>query len=61
MLDKDFLNLLVCPACKAPLLQDGDNLICQRENCGLRYPVEDGVPVLLVDRATKPDDKPKEA
>ena len=54
MLDKEFLDLLVCPACKSPLHQEGDTLICQNEDCGLRYPVEDGVPVLLVERATKP-------
>jgi uncharacterized protein YbaR (Trm112 family) len=56
-LDSRLLEILRCPACKgefAPLGgQDGPpaELVCA--SCGLRYPVRNGVPVLLVDEATR--------
>ena len=46
------LEILVCPKCKGPLeYRDGeDALICQRDK--LRYPVRDGIPIMLIDEAT---------
>ncbi|HET7095292.1 MAG TPA: Trm112 family protein [Thermomicrobiales bacterium] len=43
----DLLEILVCPVDKAPVRQDGAQLICTR--CGRRYPIEDGIPNMLVD------------
>ncbi|MBI4422216.1 MAG: Trm112 family protein [Elusimicrobia bacterium] len=53
-LDPELLEILACPACKAPLEEratpSGEpSLACAA--CGRRYPIEDGVPVLLVDPA----------
>src|SRR5690349_1260280 len=38
------LSLLRCPACRGELQLDGDSLVC---SCEARYPVVDGVPVLI--------------
>jgi uncharacterized protein YbaR (Trm112 family) len=41
-------EVLVCPKDQADLRLEGDELVCVR--CGTRYPVEDGVPNMLIDR-----------
>ncbi|WP_243374027.1 Trm112 family protein [Geotalea sp. SG265] len=54
-LSQDLLAILACPACKGVLAvtDDGSGLVC--EACRLRYPVRDGIPVMLVDEAEKLD------
>lgn len=52
MIPEDFLAMLVCPACKKPLVLKVDPEILKCAECGRAYPVRDGVPVLLVDQAT---------
>ncbi|NIA20794.1 MAG: Trm112 family protein [Anaerolineaceae bacterium] len=52
MLDPEFLKRLACPQCKILLAQDDDKLLCRQ--CGRRFPVRDGVPVLLIDEAETP-------
>lgn len=42
-------EILVCPVDKASLVEDDDRLECSQ--CGLRFPIRDGVPVMLVDQA----------
>jgi len=49
MIDKNLLKMLVCPQCNGPLLQVGDELICEISQ--LAYPIQDGIPVLLVEEA----------
>ena len=51
-LDPEFLEILACPECKAPVAQEGDRLICSA--CGKRYPVRDGIPIMLVGEAEPP-------
>lgn len=53
-IDPEFLNLLRCPLCLAPLREEGDTLICTRTACNLRYSVTEGIPVLLLDEARRP-------
>jgi uncharacterized protein len=45
----ELLNILVCPACKDSLVHEEASLVCQ--TCHLRYPVRDGIPVLLIEEA----------
>jgi len=54
---KELLEILACPACDSrPRVEmDADGIRCSE--CGRVYPVENGVPIMLVDRATQ--GKPK--
>lgn len=54
MIDKELLEVLACPACKAAVREEGDWIVCTSPSCGLRYPVREGIPVMLVDEAEKP-------
>ena len=56
MLDKELLDILVCPVSKAPLMwqESTQELICKAN--GLAYPVRDGIPVLLAEEARTLDD-----
>ena len=45
----DLLAILRCPLTRSRLRQEGDFLIA--EVGGLRYPVRDGIPVMLVEEA----------
>lgn len=53
--DKELLDLIVCPKCKErlELLEQDRGLLC--EKCQLVYPVTDGIPVMLVDEARPAD------
>jgi hypothetical protein len=46
--------MLICPVTRSPLRQEADELV--GEVGGLRYPIRDGMPVLLPDEAKLPDD-----
>ena len=48
-LPSDVRTLLVCPRCRGPLADEPVTLRC--DACRLRYPVRDGVPVLLIAEA----------
>ncbi len=54
MIDKEFLDILACPACKGAVALDdpGQRIVCQA--CGRRYPIRDGIPVMLIDEAEMP-------
>ena len=54
MINEELLKILACPACKAEVKLMGERLICQNQKCGLRYPIRDGIPVMLIDEAEKP-------
>lgn len=49
MIDPQLLEILACPVCKTPIRQESDRLIC--DACKRRYPIRDGIPVMLVDEA----------
>ena len=55
-LDDKLLAILVCPLTRSALMQEGDWLVAAKpEGAGLRYPIRDGIPVLLMDQATLPE------
>ena len=48
-------EILVCPNCHSDLADgEGPVLRCTSAECGLVYRVDDGIPVLLIDEATRP-------
>ena len=51
-LPKQLLEILVCPKCKGELEYDEREASLTCRTCGLRYPVRDDIPVLLIDEAT---------
>jgi uncharacterized protein YbaR (Trm112 family) len=51
-IDPDLLKILVCPLTRSPLRIEGEELVA--EVGGLRYPIRDGIPVMLVDEAKLP-------
>lgn len=55
-LSADVLAILACPSCHTSLAWDyeANELVCTSQECGLAYPVIDQIPVLLVDRARRP-------
>jgi uncharacterized protein YbaR (Trm112 family) len=51
-LPKDLLDILVCPKCKGDLeyrTTPAEELVCK--SCKLRYAVDDGIPIMLIDEA----------
>jgi uncharacterized protein len=48
---QELLDILVCPFCKTPvtLTPDGQGLKCGQ--CRRVYPIQDDIPVMLVDEA----------
>ena len=55
-LPTEVLDLLVCPSCHTKLALDYEahELVCTGAECGLAYPIRDGIPILLVDEARRP-------
>jgi uncharacterized protein YbaR (Trm112 family) len=53
MIKKELLDILACPKCKEKVILDNEGayLICER--CKVRYPIEDDIPIMLIDRAEK--------
>jgi uncharacterized protein len=49
MIDKELLDILACPACKGDVKLDKGKIVCTK--CGKKYPVKDGIPVMLIDEA----------
>ena len=52
MIDPKLLEILACPACKTEVKLEGERLICVR--CQRRYPIRDGIPVMLIEEAEQP-------
>jgi uncharacterized protein YbaR (Trm112 family) len=53
VIDSDLLAILRCPLTRSKLRQEGDFLIS--EVGGLRYPVRDGIAVMLIEEAKLPE------
>lgn len=54
-INPELLAILVCPLTRSKLRQEGDWLVAAKpEGAGLRYPIRDGIPILLIEEATLP-------
>jgi uncharacterized protein len=49
---RQLLEILVCPKCRGELeyREKEPALLCN--TCKLRYPIRDGIPIMLIDEAT---------
>lgn len=54
LIKKELMELLVCPADKADLVELENEKKLQCTKCGRKYPVKDGIPVMLIDEAELP-------
>ena len=54
MLNKELLDILVCPACKTEVELVNDVwLVCQNDSCRRKYPIRDDIPVMLIEEGDK--------
>ena len=51
-IDDELLRILACPVDKSPVQLRGDRIVCTR--CGRRYPIRDGIPIMLAEEAEVP-------
>jgi uncharacterized protein YbaR (Trm112 family) len=55
-LDERLLEILACPEDKGPLLYFADESALYNPRLHRRYPIRDGIPVMLIDEAVSIDD-----
>lgn len=54
MLSDELLSILACPACKtAVVLKHSHWLVCQNPSCGRKYPIKNGIPIMLIEEGDK--------
>ena len=53
MAEERLMEILRCPLGKSKLRREKDFLVCER--CGLKFPVREGIPVMLIHKATLPE------
>ncbi len=49
LIDKELLDIRAGPACKAAVELKDESIVCA--GCGRRYPVRDGIPIMLIEEA----------
>jgi len=52
MVSQDLLDMLVCPVCKKPVLPTANQKGLKCGECRRVYPIQDDIPIMLVDSAT---------
>ncbi len=54
-IDQELLDILICPNCRGEIeYHEAEGIIECVGRCRYRYPVRDGIPVMLVEEAIKP-------
>jgi hypothetical protein len=57
MIDEELLKILACPVCKTDVILKKGGLVCT--SCKRKYPIKDGIPIMLIEEA-KRDEEEKE-
>ncbi|MEI8350375.1 MAG: Trm112 family protein [Candidatus Omnitrophota bacterium] len=57
MIDEELLKILACPLCKTDVILEGERLVCVQ--CKRKYPIRDGIPVMLIEEAELDEEKNK--
>ena len=52
VIDPELLKILVCPLTHSPLRREGEELVATVG--GLRYPIRNNIPIMLIDEAALP-------
>lgn len=52
-ISKDLLDILACPKCKSSVVREENTIKCADDDCGLIYPIRDGIPIMLIEEANK--------
>jgi uncharacterized protein YbaR (Trm112 family) len=50
-IDQELLGILVCPDSRARLVQQGEWLYSTDPKTRRRYPIRDGIPIMLIDES----------
>jgi uncharacterized protein YbaR (Trm112 family) len=50
-IEKDLLDMLVCPESKAPLVLDGDTLVSTDPRTRRRYRIDGDIPIMLIEES----------
>ena len=50
-MDSELLKILACPVCKGKLNHDTERNTLDCKRCRLLFPVDNGVPIMLVEEA----------
>ena len=50
-IDDDLLKIMECPVGHAPLVQIGDWLYSTDSNTRRKYPIRDGIPIMLIEES----------
>lgn len=54
MISDDLLAILACPACKEKVeLVRETWLVCTKADCRRKYPIRDGIPIMLIEEGDK--------
>ncbi len=60
-LSQTLLDILACPACKSEIVHsEADQKLVCIGKCKRRYPIRDGIPVMLIDEAEIGSQQPAE-
>lgn len=54
-IDDKLLRIMECPVAHVPLVQVGDWLYSTDSKTRRKYPIRDGIPIMLVDESEKAD------
>lgn len=55
-IDQELLEILACPLCKTEVRLTEDQKWLQCVTCRRKYPIEDDIPIMLVQRAVLDND-----
>jgi uncharacterized protein YbaR (Trm112 family) len=48
-MDEELLKILACPVCKSGIELKEEKIVCVK--CGRKYPVREGIPIMLAEEA----------
>lgn len=55
MINKELLEIMSCPVCEMEVKWEEEKIVCT--SCQRRYPIENGIPILLGSKATLPEEE----